>query len=197
MIKRDTFVREVSDHNALLARAVVVSRIDAHAGARSACFTECNAGDDCVVGERAVAVVAIEFVWFGVVRDEEIDPAVVVIIEQCDAERLTGRIVDTCACGDVFKRAVAAVSIQRRALAFVSLRSAIRLVFSVERAVLIGFAATTRRSCRQTDRVCRRYRNRTMRQRLRIQDLQRPLDPSRQQTFHRRDCERDDLDQRR
>ena len=35
----------------------------------------------------------VELVWLGVVGDEEIQPAVVVVIEQRDAERFAGGIV--------------------------------------------------------------------------------------------------------
>src|SRR6202008_73588 len=49
-----------------------------------------------------------------------------------------GRIVDAGMCGYVFKGAVAAIVKERRALAFVSLGSAIRFVFCVESAIFIG-----------------------------------------------------------
>src|SRR6185369_2968772 len=71
---------------------------------------------------------------FGVVRDEEIHPAVVIVIKQRDAQSFACGIVETGARGDVFKTAVAAIVIERGALAFVRLRRAVRLVFAVERA---------------------------------------------------------------
>ena len=137
MIERDAFVGEVSNHHTLFARAVVIGGVDSHACARGARFAERNAGHHGVVRKRSVVVVAIELVWLRVVCDEEIEPAVAVVIEQCDAERLVGGIVKTGERGDVFERAVAAIVIERRTLAFVSLRSAVRFVFVVERAVLV------------------------------------------------------------
>ena len=138
MIERDALVGKVSNHHALFARAVVVRGIDAHAGARSAGLTKSNTRDHGVIGERAVTIVSIEFVWLGVIRDKQIHPAVVVIIEQSDTECLACRVVYARLCSDVLERAVAAIVKQRRALAFVGLRGAVRLVLAVERAVLIG-----------------------------------------------------------
>ena len=46
------------------------------------------------LGERAVPVVAIELVGLGVVGDEEVGPAVAVVVEHGDAERLAGGIAD-------------------------------------------------------------------------------------------------------
>src|SRR6185369_10951996 len=93
VVERDTLVGEVSDDDALPARAVVITRIDTHPGARRACFAERHAGDHGVVGEGAVVVVAVELVWFGVVGDEEIHPTVVIVIEQCDAQSFACGIV--------------------------------------------------------------------------------------------------------
>src|SRR6185369_12348929 len=100
--------------------AVVVGGVHAHAGARRASLAEGDARDHGVVSKRPVVVVAIKLVWLSVVGDEEIHPAVVVVIEQSDAERLARRIVDAGLGGDVFERAVAAIVKQRGALAFVS-----------------------------------------------------------------------------
>src|SRR6185369_8157092 len=119
------------------AGAVVVRGVDAHTSARRARLAERDACDHGVVSKRAVVIVAIELVWLGVVGDEEIHPAVVVVIEQSYAQRFAGGIVYTGFCSDVFKRAVAAIVEQRGTLAFVSLRRAVRFVFRIERAVLV------------------------------------------------------------
>ena len=116
------------------AGAVVVGGVDAHAGARDARFVERDARGDADVGERAVLLVLVEPVRLRVVGDEQVEPAVAVVIEQRDAERLRGRVVETRLLRHVLERAVAGVAIERRALTLVRLGRAVRLRLAVERA---------------------------------------------------------------
>ena len=93
-VQRHHLVREVADDEARPAGAVVVGRVDAHAGARDAGFVERHAGRDADVHERSVAAIAVEPVGLRVVGDEDVEPAVGVVVEQRDAERLGGRVAE-------------------------------------------------------------------------------------------------------
>ena len=84
-------------------------------------------------------IVVVELVRLGVVGHEKIHPAIVVVVQHRNAERLAGGIVEAGAPGHILERSIALVVEKSRALAFVSLRRAVRLVLVVERAVLIGF----------------------------------------------------------
>ena len=137
MIKRHAFVREIADHQAGKAGAVEVGGIRAHAGAHSAGVAEGHADGHAYVGERAVVIVVVELVGLGVVRDEEIHPAVVVVVQQRDAKRFAGGIKQAGSLRYVFKDSVALVVIEAGALALVRLRRAVGFVLVVERAVLI------------------------------------------------------------
>ena len=137
LVKGNHLVGEVADHQAWPAGAVVVGGVDAHAGARDARFVERHARGDGDVGEGAVLLVLVEPVRLGVVGDEQIEPAVAVVIEQRDAERLRGRVVETGLLRRVLEPAIAEVAIERRALTFVRLGRAVRLRLAVERAVQV------------------------------------------------------------
>ena len=134
MVQRHHLVREVADDEAGPAAAVVVGGVDAHARARDAGFVERDAGRHADVREGAVSLVAIQLVRLRVVGDEQIEPAVGVVIDQGDAERFGRRVIETGAMRDVLERPVPLVPEQRRALAFVGFRRAIGLRLAVERA---------------------------------------------------------------
>jgi len=120
-----------------LCGIVEVGGVHAHASAYSAGFAEGHANGYADVGEGAVVIVVVKLVGLGVVGDEEIDPAVVVEVEERDAQRFTGGIGETRFFGDVLKNSVALVVVEAGALAFIGLRRAIGFVFVVERTVLI------------------------------------------------------------
>ena len=77
-------------------------------------------------------IIAVELVWLGVVGNKEVEPAIVVIVQQCDAQRLARGIVEAGASREVLKRSIALVVEERRAFPFIPLRSAVRLVLVVE-----------------------------------------------------------------
>ena len=114
--------------------------IDAHAGARLAVGAERQPGFDGDVLERAVAQVAIELVRLRVVGDEQIGPAVLVVVEHRDAERFRAGVEDAARRRDVFEGAVAAVAKQPAGVAAIRLRRAVRLLLAVEAAehVVLG-----------------------------------------------------------
>ena len=134
MVERHHLVREVADDDRRTAGPIVIGGIDAHAGARHAGLAERDAGRRCDILESAVAKVPIQLVRLRVVRDEQIDPSVVVEVEHRNAESLRRRILQPGAARDVFEGAVAAVAIQDGALPVVGFRRAVRLRLPVERA---------------------------------------------------------------
>ena len=73
------------------AVAVVVAKIGAHARARLAVVGDGNAGKEPPLVESSVAVVAIQRVRQGIVRDEDVGPAVVVVVGNHDAQAVAAR----------------------------------------------------------------------------------------------------------
>jgi hypothetical protein len=70
-------------------------------------------------------VVAIELVRLCVIRDEQIEPTVVVVVNERHAERFAGGVIETGTLGYVFECAVAQIVEEPRALALVSFRRAV------------------------------------------------------------------------
>ena len=93
-IQREHLVGEVADEQVRTARAIVVGRVDAHGAARDAILGERHAGGDALLRERAVAVVSIQLVRLRIVRDEDVGPAVAVVVQHGDAQRLARGIAD-------------------------------------------------------------------------------------------------------
>ena len=138
VIERHALVGEVADHQALAARTVVVAGVGAHAGARAPRIAESDSRGKAGFRECAVVIVVVELVRRRVVRNKKIDPAVVVVIQQRDAKRLSARIVKAGSLGHILESSVAKVVKEPRAFSFVDLGRAIGLVLAVERAELIG-----------------------------------------------------------
>ena len=84
--------------------------------------------------ERAVSQVAIQLVGLGVVRDEQIRPAVLVVVQHRDAERFRAGIEDAARRRDVLEGAVAAIVKQPAGVAAVGFGRAVRLLLAVEAA---------------------------------------------------------------
>ena len=80
-------VREVGDQQTGVSAAVVVGSVHAHSRARHAVFAERHAGDDSFFSKRSIAVISIQLVRLRVVREKQIGPAVVVVIEHRNAQR--------------------------------------------------------------------------------------------------------------
>ena len=128
------FVGEVAHQQVEAAAPVVVGGIHAHRPAGLAILGVRDAGRDAVFAERAVAFVPVQLVRLGVVRLEDVGPTVGVIVEDGDAERLGGRIVDARAHADVLEGAVSPVAVQDGRLPLVGLRRAVALGGPVHRA---------------------------------------------------------------
>ena len=84
--------------------------------------------------ECSVALVAVELVGLRVVGDEQIGPAVAVIVEQRDAERLRTAVENSAARGDIFKRSIAAIVKQPAGRSAIRFGRAIGFVLAVEAA---------------------------------------------------------------
>ena len=124
-IQRRRVARKVRLEYVHRSVAIVVADRDAHAGLWLAVLAVGAAARDTDVGERAVAVVAVERARIGVVRDVQIGPAVVVEVERAHAEAVRAfRARDARALRDVLERAVAAIVIQRVPAAGESRRTA-------------------------------------------------------------------------
>ena len=139
-VQPDHLVVEIGDGEAGAAGVVEVSRVDPHARPRLAIVAERDAGCERDVPEAAVALIAIELVRLCVVGDEDVRPAVLIVIEQRDTERLRAGVEDAAGRGHVLEGAVAAIAEQPAGLAAVRLRRAVRLLLAVEAAedVVLG-----------------------------------------------------------
>src|SRR6266581_4930631 len=104
---------EVRDEEAEAAAVVVITPIDAHVAELHAFAAESHAGEHAHVGEGAVVIVMVEIVGDGVVSDEEIGPAIVIVVHPHDPEAVVADvIVDAGLDGDVFELAVAETMIK-------------------------------------------------------------------------------------
>ena len=135
VVERDHLVGKIGDEQAGVAGAVVVGGVDAHAGARHAVFAVGDAGGDALLSECAVAVVDVELVGLGVVADGDVGPAVLVGVEDGDAEALGGGIVEAGLFRHVGEGAVAVVVPEADRCAGVGLRRAVGLGLAVHGAV--------------------------------------------------------------
>ena len=93
--------------------AIVVADGDAHAGLRLPVLTVRAAARHADVGERAVAIVAVQCARVRIVRDIEVDPAVVVEVERAHAQAVCAlRARDPRLLGHIVERAVAGIVVQ-------------------------------------------------------------------------------------
>src|SRR5260370_31015224 len=83
VVERKHLIGKIGDHHAGIAGMIVIGSVHAHAGAGHAVFAEGDSGDHALFGKGAVAVVAVELVGLRVVGEEQIGPAVVVVVEHC------------------------------------------------------------------------------------------------------------------
>src|SRR4029077_10891121 len=86
-----------------------------------------------------VGVVHVELVGLSVVADEDVGPAVLIGVEDGDAEAFGGGIGETGFLGGVFEGAIAAIVPEAKGCAFVGFGRAVGFRFAVEGAVEIRF----------------------------------------------------------
>src|SRR5262249_36783415 len=133
-VEADHLVFEVRDGDARPAGVVEVARINAHPRASLAIGRESDAGVERDVAETPVTKVAIQLVRLRVVGDEQVGPAVAVVVDRDDAERLRAGVEDPASARDVFERAIATVVEQPARVAAVRLGRAVRFLPSVDAA---------------------------------------------------------------
>src|SRR6266404_2818352 len=118
-IQRIGLLLKVRDEEAETAAMVVIAPVNAHVAQFHAFAAEGYAAEHSHVGERSVVIVVIEIVGDGVVGNEEIGPAVVVIVDPHDAEAVVADVImDAGLHGDFFKGSVTSIVIEKIAFAF-------------------------------------------------------------------------------
>jgi hypothetical protein len=116
------------DEKTEAAGVIVIAEINAHIAELRAVAAEGHARDHANVGKSAVVVVMVEIIRDGIIGDEKIGPAVVVVIAPLNAEAIIADlIVNAGFLRDFLKRAVAAIVIEKIALAFESPGTALHL----------------------------------------------------------------------
>src|SRR4029078_5611086 len=103
----DHLIIEVGDCNTSATGVFEVSDINPHTGSSFTLGAERNAGLDRDVLERAVVVIAIELVRLRVIRDQQIGPAVLIVINQRYSWRFRAAVKNPAAGSHVFKSAIA------------------------------------------------------------------------------------------
>src|SRR5262249_54468705 len=98
--------REVGDEEVEAAVAVDVARIDGQGRRRAAVLFRADAGSEGDVAEATAAEVLVEAVDRAVVGDEQVGPAVVVVVEEDHPETLAARFDQPGIAGDVGEGAV-------------------------------------------------------------------------------------------
>ena len=163
VVQNVVVVGEVRDVQVVAPVVVVVAHGHAHVRLLVARLVEGGAGGVADVLERAVAAIAVEVVGRGVVGDEEIELAVVVVVEERDAEAVeAGGVRHARARAHVREAAAPVVVEEVVALALQPARSAhhgLAAVLAVGRARGVGraHAALLRRGRRGGGRVSRRH----------------------------------------
>ena len=104
---------------------VQVAKIRSHSGHSLAVSGKCNSGLQSHVREGSVAVVVKEKVLEGVIRDEDIGEAVVVVVGKGYAHSLADVLRDMRLRGDVGKRSVAIVAVKDVVRTLKSVRGAV------------------------------------------------------------------------
>src|SRR5712671_8164325 len=109
VVERHHLVGEVADDDAGMAAAVVVGGVHAHAGARHAIFAESYTSGDSALFEGAIFFIEVEFVGLSVIGNQDVGPAVTVVIEDGDAQAFRSGIAEPGFLGDIFKFAATQV----------------------------------------------------------------------------------------
>src|SRR5207253_10967720 len=97
-------------------------------------LTECDAGGHRLFFEGSVTFIEIKLVGLGVVGEQDVGPAIVVVVENSDSQALGRRLVKSRLLRHIGKLAAALVVPKPRRGSLVGLRRAIRFVGSIQRA---------------------------------------------------------------
>ena len=85
VVERHHLIGKVADDDTGMTGAIVIGRVHAHAGPRHAVFTECDAGGDAALFKRSLLLIEIKLVGLRVIGNQNVGPAVAVVVENCDA----------------------------------------------------------------------------------------------------------------
>src|SRR5437660_641879 len=119
VIERVGLLLKMRDEEAEAAAVVVIAPVYAHVAELHPFAAESYARKHAHVCEGAVVIVMIKIVGNGIVGDQEIGPAIVVVVNPHDAEAVVADfVVDSGFDGNFLKRAVAAIVIKKIAFAF-------------------------------------------------------------------------------
>src|SRR5439155_14033927 len=119
VIERVGLLLKMGDKEAQAAAVVIIGPVHSHVAKLHPFAAKSYARKHAHVRKRAVAVVVVEVVGNGIVGNQEIGPAIVVVINPHDAEAVVADLImDAGFDGNFFKRAVAAIVIEEIAFAF-------------------------------------------------------------------------------
>src|SRR5262249_3164620 len=131
------FVIEIGDRDSLAAGVLEIADIYAHSGASFAVGAEGDSRLDAHVPERPIALIAIKLVGLSVVGDQEVGPAVLVVIEHGHTQRFRAAVKNPGRCCDIFKSAIPPIMKQPAGLPDVCLRRTVGLPLSIQAAEYI------------------------------------------------------------
>ncbi len=117
LVERVVVAGEVGDEYVEAPVTVVVGGVRSHARLRLAVAAQRQPRRESGLRERPVPVVPEEQIWHGVVRDEDIRPAVAIEVGEDYAETVEARVHDSRRTRDVREGAVAVVAVEHVRLA--------------------------------------------------------------------------------
>ena len=134
MVKAQHLVGKIADEQMREARTVVIGRIHSHARARHAIFTESNSGGNGFLFERAILFIQVKLVRLGVVGQDNVRPAIAVVVKDRDPEGLGCVVEEVRFLRSVFELAVAKIVPEPCSRALVRFGGAIGLMGTIQRA---------------------------------------------------------------
>src|SRR6267378_916265 len=81
-VKGVVIVGEIRDVKIDFAITVVIAHCDSHGGLLTSIVVQCKSREIADVFESPVALVPVKILWYGIVRDRQIDPPVVVHVHK-------------------------------------------------------------------------------------------------------------------
>ncbi len=109
VIQRDHLIGEVTDQQAGMAAAIVIGRIDTHSRARNPVLAEPDARRDATLLKRSIFLIQVKLVGLRVIRDCQVRPTILVVVEDRDAQALRSGVAQSGLLRCVFKFSTAQV----------------------------------------------------------------------------------------
>src|SRR5262249_46444563 len=92
-VKRIGLLFKVSDKKAQAPTMIIIAKIHSHVSQFQAFTTQRDAREQSHISERSIVIVVIEIVRHGVIRNQEIGPAIVVVIGPYRAEAIVSDVI--------------------------------------------------------------------------------------------------------